>query len=144
AVMDLAAGGGRDRRDQVTSIEVDGRSLILLGAPIPDLGGDFARTLVAALDTRSLAQRISRQGALVSLADGFGRLIATVDKVRPEERVPPLPSGWDRLIRAGRLAQRVEAVGGVALVPRLGWVVAVERPRADALARGRGGGGPAR
>jgi signal transduction histidine kinase len=139
AVMDLAAGVARDRRDQLTAIEVDGHSLLLLGAPIPDLAGDFAGTLVAALDTRSLAQRISREGALVSLADGFGRLIATVDKVRPEERLPPLPSGWDRLIRAGRLAQRVEAVGGIALVPRLGWVVAVERPRADALAGVRRG-----
>ncbi len=138
-VMDLAAGVARDRRDQLTAIEVDGRSLLLLGAPIPDLAGDFAGTLVAALDTRSLAQRISREGAVVSLADGFGRLIATVDKVRPGERLPPLPRGWDRLVRAGRLEPRVETVEGLALVPRLGWVVAVERPRADALAGVRRG-----
>jgi signal transduction histidine kinase len=138
-VMDLAAGVARDHHDQLTAIEVNGRSLLLLGAPIPDLAGDFAGTLVAALDTRSLAQRISRQGAVVSLADGFGRLIATVDKVRPEERLPPLPRGWDGQVRAGRLAQRTEAVGGLARVPRLGWVVAVERPRADALAGVRRG-----
>jgi signal transduction histidine kinase len=139
AVLDLAAGVGRDRRDQLTAVEAGDRSLLLLAAPIPNLAGNFAGTLVAAIDTRALANRISRQGAYVSLADGLGKLIARVDKVPPEEQLPPLPVGWDRQFRAGRRVQRAAVVGGFALVPRLGWVVAVERPRADALAGVRRG-----
>jgi signal transduction histidine kinase len=139
AVADLAAGVRQDRHNQLSPLAAGGQSLLLLGAPILDAGGDFSGTLVAALDTRFLARRISRQGALVSVGDGLGRLIASVDKVQPEERLPPLPPDWDRRVRAGKPLRRGGAVRGFARVSRLGWVVAVERPRADALAGVRRG-----
>ncbi|HEX4494296.1 MAG TPA: sensor histidine kinase [Thermoanaerobaculia bacterium] len=139
AVADLAAAVRQDRHNQLTSLAVGDRSLLLLGAPILDPSGDFAGTLVAALDTRYLTRRISRQGAMVSVGDGLGRLIAAVDKVQPEERLAPLPSDWDRQVRAGKRLRRGGAVRGFARVSRLGWVVAVERPRADALAGVRRG-----
>jgi signal transduction histidine kinase len=139
AVVDLAAGVSRDRHLQITQIQVGGQSLLLLGSPIHNLEGDPEGTLVAAFDIQALAHRIARQGDYVSLSDGLGRRIAMVDGLPPGGTLPPLPPDWDRRVRAGERLQRSAAVVGVARVPRLGWVVAVERPRADALAGVRKG-----
>ncbi len=139
AVTDLAAAVGQDHRYQLSPLQAGGRSLLLIGAPIHNPAGDPAGTLVAAFDAQALAHRIARQGDYVLLADGFGRLIAAVDGLAAGETLPPLPADWDRQIRAGKRLPREGAVIGFATVPRLGWVVAVERPRADALAGVRQG-----
>jgi signal transduction histidine kinase len=92
-----------------------------------------------AIDIQALQRRITRQGSSVSLADGDGRTIASADGLLPSEGLPPLPAGWDRRIRAGGTVEREGVVAEFARVPRLGWIVAVERPRADALAGVRRG-----
>jgi signal transduction histidine kinase len=139
AVTDLAASVTRDHRNQLTPVQAGKRFLLLLGAPIHNPAGEPAGTLVAAFDIQALAHRIARQGDYVVLSDGLGRQIAEVDGLPAGETLPPLPADWDRRFRAGKRVPREGAVIGVAPVPRLGWVVAVERPRADALAGVRRG-----
>ncbi|HEY0510418.1 MAG TPA: HAMP domain-containing sensor histidine kinase [Thermoanaerobaculia bacterium] len=141
-LQDLAAAVRREGRNQLTPVLAGGRSFLLLGAPIHGDGGDdpIAGALVAAFDARALEHRIARAGSDVSLADGFGRTIAAVNEIRsPDAPLPPLPAGWDLRIRAGKPVARPEAVAEFARVSRLGWIVAVERPRADALAGVRRG-----
>jgi signal transduction histidine kinase len=138
-VLDLARAVSRERHSQITMAQAGGHPYLLLGSPVHDLSGSSAGTLVAAFGTGSLAHRVARQGAQVSLADGHGDLILTVSGIPPGEPLPPLPSGWDQRIRTGGKVARTASVAGFAPVPRLGWVVAVERPQAAALAGVRRG-----
>ena len=125
-------------RVQLRPSRTGGRSLLLLGAPIHGDQG-IAGTLVAAFDAEALARRIARQGSYVSLADGRGQAIATADGLPPGNGLPPLPPRWDQRFRAGGTIPRREGVAGFAQAPGISWVVAVERPRADALAGVRRG-----
>ncbi|HKI01996.1 MAG TPA: sensor histidine kinase [Thermoanaerobaculia bacterium] len=111
---------------------------LLLWAPI-HRGDSLAGLLVAALDSEALEQRIARPGSAVTLANGLGRPIASHSEPLRGERLPRLPAGWDSEIRAGRKVESAGTVAGFAVVPKLDWVVAVERPRADALAGVRQG-----
>ncbi len=136
----LAAGMRQEAvpRIQLTSAEVEGSSLLLLAAPIYRLDRSLAGLLVAAFDSQALARRIARPGSNVSLADGHGRLIAASHQVSAEYPVAALPDGWDRELRANRRVT-LSSVAGFAAVPGLSWAVAVERPRAAALAGVRRG-----
>jgi signal transduction histidine kinase len=138
-VLGLAQAVGRERHSQISLVKAGGRPFLLLGAPVHDLSGDLAGTLVAAFSTDSLAHRMARQGAQISLADGHGYLIAAVSELPPDETLPPLPPGWDRRLHGGSKVARTGSVAGFALVARLGWAVAVERPQAAALAGVRRG-----
>jgi signal transduction histidine kinase len=125
-------------RIQLTSATIEGSSLLLLAAPIRGTDGGLAGTLVAAFDSRALARRIARQGSSVYLADGHGRLIAASNQAPAGHPVATLPAGWDRKFLAGREVMR-PGVAGFAVVPGLSWAVAVETPRAAALAGVRQG-----
>jgi signal transduction histidine kinase len=137
-VLGIAADVGHSpRRMQITPVQLAGRALFLLGAPIH--GDDRLNgTLVAAFAAGGLERRISREGSRVTVADGRGRTIAQLDGVVSEPRLPALPAGWDRPDHR-RGPGRVPEVAGFARIPQLGWAVAVERPRADALAGVRRG-----
>ncbi|MEA2692260.1 MAG: hypothetical protein QOJ16_1647 [Acidobacteriota bacterium] len=115
-----------------------GRRLLLLTAAVPGLDGRPAGVLIAAFDSSSLARRIDRPGSRVTLADGHGQLIATLDKAG-RNRPPELPWGWDRAVAAGRPFQAEARLAAFARVPRINWAVAVERPKAAALAGVRRG-----
>jgi signal transduction histidine kinase len=129
-----------ERRVQLASTRVGRQRLLLLWAPIHSGQGEIAGLLVAALDSHALARRITRSGSSVSLADGYGRLIASRNEISPAvDGLPALPAGWDQRIRAGGTVERTTGVAGFAVVPNLGWVVAVERPRTAALAGVRRG-----
>ncbi len=128
------------QRVQLIPATVDGYRLLLLWAPIQDLAGGqetIRGILVSAFDSKSLAMRIGRQGSRVSLFDGRGQPIADSDGAG--RAVAKLPDGWDRDVRAGREVVREDGIAGFAVVPTLDWVVAVERPRTDALAGVRQG-----
>jgi signal transduction histidine kinase len=114
-----------------------GRSLLLLTTAVPGPEGRPAGVLVAAFGTSSLARRIDRPGSGVTLADGRGQTIATLDKA--DRKTPPLPPGWDRAVAAERPFQAGASLAAFARVPRIHWAVAVERPRAAALAGVRRG-----
>ncbi|MEO6194658.1 MAG: sensor histidine kinase [Thermoanaerobaculia bacterium] len=139
-VLALAAAVGRDGRSQITPVRVGKRSFFLLGAPIHAAHNDLTGTLVAAFGAEALANRISRQGAHVSLNDGLGHPIAEANRLPPGETLPPLPPSWDRRVRDRQLwVEREEGLAGFAPVPRLNWGVAVESPRGASLAGVRGG-----
>jgi signal transduction histidine kinase len=137
-VLGLAADVGHaPRRMQITPIQLGERALLLVGAPIH--GDDrLDGTLVAAFAAGGLEGRISREGSRVTVADGRGRTIARVNGLVSEPPLPALPVGWDRPDHR-RGPGRVPEVAGFARIPQLGWAVAVERPRADALAGVRRG-----
>jgi signal transduction histidine kinase len=112
---------------------------ILLWAPVHNSEASLQGLLVAELDFESLARRIARPGSTVTLADGSGRKIASHSEPLAGEKIPELPAGWDRRIRSRLTVERAGAVAGFAVVPVRNWVVAVERPRSDALAGVRRG-----
>jgi signal transduction histidine kinase len=135
----LAAATGRQPAgNHLLPVSSGGRSLLLFGAPLHG-GNQPAGALIAAFDTAALARRIGRRGSAATVADGHGQTIVSVDRVQPGERPSRLPAGWDRTIRAGGRIEGREEVAGFAAVPKLDWAVAVERPRADALAGVRRG-----
>jgi signal transduction histidine kinase len=138
-VLGLAAAVVRaPRAIQITPVRTDRFSLLLLGAPIH--GADvLAGTLVAAFDAAALERRIARDGARVTLADGRGKTLAVVDRVASEDASPPLTPGWDRTASGDGTMNRKTRVAGSARIPQLGWIVAIERPRADVLAGVRRG-----
>ena len=111
--------------------------LLLLSAGIRGLDGRLSGVLVAAFDTSSLARRIDRPGSRVTLADGRGQTVASLDQTAGD--TPPLPFGWDRAVAAGWPVQGGASLAAFATVPRVGWAVAVERPREAALAGVRRG-----
>ncbi|HYX24603.1 MAG TPA: sensor histidine kinase [Thermoanaerobaculia bacterium] len=138
----LAAMMGEERepRIQVMASQVDGRSLLFLGAPIHDAAGRLAGLLVTAYDSAALGERIVRPGSSVALNDGHGQAIASRDALPPDLPPPPrLPDGWDRRVRSGSAMKRESGVAGFARVPGVGWVVAVERPQSADLAGVRRG-----
>ncbi|HEX3553272.1 MAG TPA: sensor histidine kinase [Thermoanaerobaculia bacterium] len=138
----LAAMMGEERepRIQVMTSQVDGRSLLFLGAPVRDATARLAGLLVTAYDSEALGERIARPGSSVWLNDGHGQPIASRDALPPDlARLPRLPDGWDRQAGSGRVLKRESGVVGFARVPGVGWVVAVERPQAVDLAGVRRG-----
>ncbi|MBW8873823.1 MAG: sensor histidine kinase [Acidobacteria bacterium] len=138
----LAAMMGEERepRIQVMTSQVDGRSLLFLGAPVRDAMGRLAGLLVTAYDSEALGERIVRPGSSVALNDGHGRPIASRDALPPDlARLPRLPDGWDRRVRSSGAMKRESGVVGFARVPGVGWMVAVERPQSADLAGVRRG-----
>jgi signal transduction histidine kinase len=116
-----------------------GRPLLLLTAGISGpAGGRPVGLLVIAFDTTSLSRRIDRPGSRVTLANGRGQIIASRDQAGGNQ-VAPLPAGWDRAVIAGERDQGGASLAAFATVPRIGWALAVERPRATALAGVRRG-----
>ncbi|HET9226900.1 MAG TPA: ATP-binding protein [Thermoanaerobaculia bacterium] len=113
------------------------RLKLLLGAPIVTVDGRMGGVLVTAFDAELLGRRITRPGSNVYLADGYGRLIAVREGA---DALARLPAGWDSEVRSGRQPRLPRRIAAFARVPGgLDWVVAVERPRASALAGVRKG-----
>jgi signal transduction histidine kinase len=114
------------------------RLLLLMSAPIRLEDGQMGGVLVSAFDAELLARRLTRTGSNVYLADGYGRLIAS--RQDTDLALPSLPAGWDRELRLGQGPAMARRIAAFARVPGgLNWVVAVERPRAAALAGVRKG-----
>jgi signal transduction histidine kinase len=143
--LELAARMRREPILQLDFVRRGDRPLLLLAAPIHQPGAGLIGVMVAAFDTGSLVERMTRRGSSISLADGYGRLIAhrdlgeTAATSRRSPGVPPLPEDWDRRVRAGEELESATGLVAFAVVPKLNWVVAVERPRASALAGVRRG-----
>jgi signal transduction histidine kinase len=113
------------------------RPLLLLSAPIVQPDRRLVGVLVTVFGSDLLARRISRPGSNVYLADGYGRIIASREEA--ETVLARLPAGWDRELRLGRVPTPARRLAAFARVPGLDWVVAVEKPRAAALAGVRRG-----
>jgi signal transduction histidine kinase len=128
--------GGRGLQIRMTG-DRGQRLLVLSAAIVRPEQGRMVGVLVTVFGADVLARRLLRAGSNVYLADGYGRIIASQEGA---EAGQALPAGWDREIRAGRgvpaLARRLAAFSRV---PGLDWVVAVEKPRAAALAGVRRG-----
>jgi signal transduction histidine kinase len=140
AVLKVARAVSRTRHTQLSWVPAGERSFLLMGAPVHAPSGDLAGTLVAAFSSEALLHRMTRPGAQISLADGYGHLIAAVRNSPPGgETLSSLPPGWDLRVRGGGRVARTESVAGFAAVPGLSWAVAVERPRTSALAGVRWG-----
>jgi signal transduction histidine kinase len=125
-------------RIQLRLVNLGERPLLLLSAPVRRRPDEVSGVVVAVFDSESLGQRIVRPGSSVHLADGHGFQIAHRDTLDGGP-LPRLPSGWDERVRAGQRIKRRRGLIATAVVPGLGWVVAVERPRAAALAGVRRG-----
>ena len=116
-----------------------GRPLLLLAAPVFSADNRLVAAVVMALDSRSLERRIARDGAIVTLADGGGNLVARSNGTSYASQLPP---AWDRGVAGGGgapplLADRLVAF---ATVSGFQWRVAIERSKAAAFAgvnRGR-------
>jgi signal transduction histidine kinase len=133
----LAGAMRRETRVQLHLVPIEGRPLLLVTAPVHRRARELVGVVVAVFDSEWLARRIVRPGSNVHLADGRGQLIAHRDS--PAAGLAELPPGWDREVRAGRSLRLDDGIVSTALVPDLGWVVAVERSHADALAGVRRG-----
>ncbi|HVT58611.1 MAG TPA: sensor histidine kinase [Thermoanaerobaculia bacterium] len=135
------AVAGLGRRAMPVQLGLDRRTarpLLLLSARIVDAADRPLGALVMALDSAALDRRILRAGSIVSLADGYGNLIARSNGAPGE--ISRIPRGWDRMVRAGAPPSPAGQLVSYGTVPDFGWVVAVERPSSDALAgveRGR-------
>jgi signal transduction histidine kinase len=145
---DIAAGNSAPRAapDALpVQLEVDrplsDHARILLSAPVRGLDGGRLGVLVMGFDAAALAHRIERPGSIVTLADGFGTTIASRDDTGlPVDRNSRLATGWDHQFKSGSPPIPGQFLSSFAVVPSLGWVVAVERPHLTALAgitRGR-------
>ena len=111
--------------------------LLLLSVPIRLAGGGVGGVLVSGFNAELLAHRIVRPDSNVYLADGYGRLIASREDA---DALQSLPAGWDREFRTGQVPALARRIAAFARVPGgLDWVVAVEKPRAAALAGVRRG-----
>jgi signal transduction histidine kinase len=119
------------------------RPLLLFSLPIVGERNELAGVLVTAFDSEALARRIARRGSSVHLADGYGQVIARREASfgpSPQALEPPrLPPGWDVQVKASRVPATERRIAAFAVVPDVGWVVAVEKPRAAALAGVRHG-----
>jgi signal transduction histidine kinase len=120
-------------RDRMT-----GRRLLLVAAPVFGKDVHPSAAIIMAFDSQALERRIAREGSIVSLADGYGNLLARRNGVAADaSRLPP---AWDRLALKSALPELPEQLVAFAAVPDFQWVVAIERPRASALSgvmRGR-------
>jgi signal transduction histidine kinase len=121
---------------QIRLIAAGEERLLLLSAPIVRQDRRLAGVLVTVFEADLLARRIARPGSNVYLADGYGRIIAAREAGTDLGR---LPAGWDRELRSGRVPAPARRLAAFAQVPGLEWVVAVEKPRAAALAGVRKG-----
>ncbi|MFL6194832.1 MAG: ATP-binding protein, partial [Thermoanaerobaculia bacterium] len=121
---------------QIRLIAVGEERLLLLSAPILRQDRQLVGVLVTVFEADLLARRIARPGSNVYLADGYGRIIAAREEGVDLGR---LPAGWDRELRSGRVPAPARRLAAFAQVPGLEWVVAVEKPRASALAGVRRG-----
>ena len=139
AVRKIALAVSRTHRNQLAWVPAGERSFLLMGAPVHGRSGDITGTLVTAFSSEALLGRMTRPGAQISLADGFGHFIAAVRGIPQGETLPALPPGWDQQVRRGARVTRTESVAGFAPVPGMSWAVAVERPRTSALAGVRRG-----
>jgi signal transduction histidine kinase len=124
-------------RPQIRMVGSGGRQFLVLSAAIQRPGQEMIGALVTVFDVELLARRIARPGSNVYLADGYGRLIASREGSNPG--LAGLPAGWDRELRSGRSPQPASRIAAYAQVPGIEWVVAVEKPRAAALAGVRKG-----
>jgi signal transduction histidine kinase len=115
------------------------RRVLLVSAPIARGDGRPVGVVVAAIPAAELARRLDRAGSLVTLADGSGQEIARFDRTRGATAVPPLPAGWDRTVAAGGTPAVGSRLAAFSRLPSLRWAVAIERPRAAALAGVRRG-----
>jgi signal transduction histidine kinase len=121
---------------QIRMISAGEQRLLVLSAPIVRPDQRLVGILVTVFEAELLARRIARPGSNVYLADGFGRIIAGREGA---ESGAALPAGWDHEFRAGRVPIPARRLTAFAQVPGLEWVVAVEKPRAAALAGVRRG-----
>jgi signal transduction histidine kinase len=138
---DLAASVIRRQRMAVQLLHLPGGTLpqLVFACPVTGPDGGTAGVLVSVLRGGELEQKIARRGSNVYLADGHGRLIARKTDAASEAGAPGLPiDGWDQSVAAGRPPAGHPLVAFRA-VPKLGWAVAVERPRSTALAGVRQG-----
>ncbi|HEX7181805.1 MAG TPA: sensor histidine kinase [Thermoanaerobaculia bacterium] len=138
---DLAAGARNNPRVGVQLLDLPGEEVpvLLLSAPIVGPEGNPRGVLVSVLGPDALARRIERPGSDVHLADGYGRDIARVERLKEGLGATPLPDGWDARVRQGQPLPTTRALAAFAPVPGLGWAVAVERPRSVALSGVRQG-----
>jgi signal transduction histidine kinase len=133
--VDTARDVAQTRKVSVQLVPQPGQPpRLVLSAPVLGLDGALAGVLVSLLGAEALEQRIARPGSNVQLADGHGQIIAHQDATDPVGSAGRLPAGWDQRIAAGKAASAGDGLAGFAEVPRLGWMVAVERPRSAALA----------
>ncbi len=112
--------------------------LLLVATRVTGGDGQPTGAVVMAFDSRLLDLRIGRAGAIVSVADGGGRLIARHADLA--DGGSQLPFGWDQRILRGADVALPGRLTAYAVVPDLRWAVAIEQPRATALAsvdRGR-------
>ncbi len=144
----VGAGTRRDiataaaaRAEAPVELAVDpasGHRLLLVAAPVFARDGRPVAAMVMAFDSRSLERRISREGSIVSLGDGYGNLLARRNGLAAS--ASELAAGWDRQAVAGAPPELSGRLAAFATVPNFRWVVALERPEASALAgvdRGR-------
>jgi signal transduction histidine kinase len=139
-LVDVAAASADGARAPVELAfdRATGRPLLLVAAPVAGRDGHPAAVVLMAFDSRSLERRIARDGSIVSLADGYGNLLARRNGVGGA--VSRLPPAWDRQALGERPPELAERLAAFAAVPDFRWVVAVERPSASALSgvnRGR-------
>ena len=111
---------------------------LLLATPVVGLGSELAGALVILAGAEALGRRIERTESDVQLADGFGRILARRDLSPYRSVLGDLPAGWDRAVLRGETPAGAR-LAAFAVVPDLGWIVAVERPRRAALAGVRRG-----
>jgi signal transduction histidine kinase len=116
-----------------------GRKVLVVSAPIARADGVPVAVLAAAIPARELGRRLERSNSQVTLADGTGQEIARADRTRGDGPLPPLPAGWDRAVAHGGAPAVGDRLATFSRLPALGWAVAVERPRAAALAGVRQG-----
>jgi signal transduction histidine kinase len=123
---------------QLAIDSVTRQPLLLVAAPVVAADGRLLAGIIMAFTSGALERRIAREGSIVSLNNGHGVGIARSDDVRPLDSL--LTAGWDREVLAGARPTLNSRLAEYARVPDLGWVVALEQPRAAALAgvdRGR-------
>jgi signal transduction histidine kinase len=141
----------QSRREVATRLLPTGEEpLLVFTFPVPGPASELRGVAVMAFDSAALARRIARPGSSIHLADGYGQAIARRELAPEELRdvvgestrdmdLPQLPAGWDRQVRKNGILATAHSLAAFAVVPDLGWVVAVERPRAAALAGVRRG-----
>src|SRR5205807_3905765 len=102
-----------------------GRQLLLVAAPAYARAGNPAAVAVLAFDSRSLERRISREGSIVSLADGYGNLLARNPRTASgggAGEVSRLTPGWDRRWLKGRVPELPQRLVAFAPVSDFTWV----------------------
>ena len=138
---EIASGAQGNNRVVLQLAHLPGkkRLRLLLCAPVVGLDNRPAGVLVGVLDGEALERRIERPGANTYLADGNGQSIASSENALAAGRGPRLPAGWDIRVLRGERPTPAGRLAAYAVVPVVGWAVAVELPRQAALAGVRRG-----